>query len=397
MIAHNEELTSEVTIVGAGPTGLSLACALTQRGITSFVVDMQAAGANTSRAAVVHSRTLEVLESIGVSSRLQSLGIQAERFTIRDRDKILLPVHFGDLPTAYPFTLMISQAVTESVLLDRLHELGGYIMRPKVAVAVEQDEEGVTTTLDTGEKLRSKYLVGADGMHSSVREKVNIPFPGNAYDESFVLADVKLSGNIPSDEVILYFSPAGLVVVAPLPNGHHRIVATVDTAPQHPDIGFVQNLLNERGPERQDAVVKEVIWGSRFKVHHRIAESYRSGRVFLAGDAAHVHSPAGGQGMNTGIQDAIVLANALAQSIQIGNSSLLDDYSTNRRPVAEKVVSLADRLTTLATVSGPCRPVRNKLLQFLSLIPGFEKRLALQLSGLIYRDQVSQESFAKAV
>jgi len=150
---------------------------------------------------------------------------------------------------------------------------------------------------------------------SSLRDRAGIGFPGSSYGESFSLADVRLTGAVPGDKVILYFSPAGLVVVAPLLDGAHRIVATVDSAPEHPDIDYVQALLDARGPERERFIVHEVMWGSRLRVQHRVVDTYRAGRILLAGDAAHVHSPAGGQGMNTGIQDAIVLAEALATAL----------------------------------------------------------------------------------
>ena len=198
---------------------------------------------------------------LGVADRLVRLGVHATRFTIRDRDRVLVPVRFDNLPTRYPYTLMISQSVTEAVLLARLTELGGQVLRPGTVTDVAQDERGVTVTLDDGARLQARYLVGADGMHSTVRERAGIGFPGGSYGESFSLADVRLTGSAPSDEVILYFSPAGLVVVAPLPDGVHRIVATVDSAPEHPDIGFVQALLDARGPERERVIVKQVVWG----------------------------------------------------------------------------------------------------------------------------------------
>jgi 2-polyprenyl-6-methoxyphenol hydroxylase-like FAD-dependent oxidoreductase len=376
---------TDVLIVGAGPTGLTLATALAVRGIRATVVDRQAAGANTSRAAVVHARTLEVLEQIGIVDRLVSLGVRAPRFTIRDRDRVLLPVRFDDLPTRYPYTLMISQAVTEAVLLERFTELGGQVLRGRAVTDLAQDDQGVTATVEDGAQLRARYLVGADGMNSTIRERAGIGFHGGSYDESFSLADVRMTGAVPSDEVILYFSPTGLVVVAPLPGGVHRIVATVDSAPEHPDVDYVQALLDARGPERERAIVKEVVWGSRFRVHHRVVDTYRAGRILLAGDAAHVHSPAGGQGMNTGIQDAMALAEALATALTSGNEEPLNAYNSIRRPIAKQVVALADRLTRLATVGRQLRPLRNTLLKLLACVPAFRRRLAWRLSGLVYR------------
>ena len=377
---------TDVLVVGAGPTGLTLAASLTTRGIRTTVIDRQAEGQNTSRAAVIHARTLEVLEPLGVTPRLVQRGLQAQRFTIRDRDRVLVPIDFAPLPTAYPYTLMLSQAVTEAVLLERLHELGGRVLRPLALQALLQDAEGVTATLDDGGHLRARYVVGADGMHSAVRQAAGIAFAGAAYGESFALADVRLQadGTVPEREVMLFFSPAGLVVVAPLPDGQHRIVATVDEAPEHPDLAFVQGLLDARGPQAARATVREVIWGSRFRVHHRIAEHYRAGRVLLAGDAAHVHSPAGGQGLNAGILDAMVLAAALDHAL-VGDEAALDDYAELRRPAAQAVVGFAHRLTRLATAPRLLRPLRNALMSMLARLPAVRHTLAWRLSGLVFR------------
>jgi 2-polyprenyl-6-methoxyphenol hydroxylase-like FAD-dependent oxidoreductase len=164
----------------------------------------------------------------------------------------------------------------------------------------------------------------------------------------------------------------------------HRIVATVDEAPEHPDAAFVQALLDTRGPQRERALVREVLWGSRFRVHHRIADVYRSGRILLAGDAAHVHSPAGGQGMNAGILDAMSLADALVAALA-GDTDTLDAYGALRRPVAQQIVALADRLTRMATIRPGLRSLRNLLLSTVARLPLARRQLAWRLSGLIYR------------
>lgn len=379
-----DSFATDVLIVGAGPTGLTLAAALCARGVRATVLDRLSEGANTSRAAVVHARTLEVLEPIAAAQPLIERGLVAQRFTIRDRDRVLVPIAFDKLPTRYPYTLMVSQAETEKVLLRRLAELGGAVLRPRTLVDLNQDGSGVTATLDDGSRWRARYLVGADGMHSTVRERARIAFSGGSYGESFVLADVRLTGDVPDDEVILYFSPAGMAVVAPLPGGVHRIVAAVDDAPESPTAAYVQVLLDARGPQREAVVVREVLWGSRFRVQHRVADVYRAGRVLLAGDAAHVHSPAGGQGMNAGILDAMALAGALVKALA-GDTAALDAYGRARRPVAQQVVAFADRLTRLATVRPGLRAARNLLLSTLSRLPAFRRRLAWRLSGLVYR------------
>ncbi|MCV7066269.1 FAD-dependent oxidoreductase [Mycolicibacterium farcinogenes] len=374
--------TTDVLIVGAGPVGLTAAIVLTQHGHHVTLVDNQAEGANTSRAAVIHPHTLELLEPYGVVDELVARGVHTPTFTIRDRDDLLIAVPFSELPTRYPYTLMISQADTEAFLLDRLEELGGKVIRPVTVTEIRQDTDHAIATFADGQQIRARYLVGADGMHSTVRDQAGIAFSGGTYGESFTLADVRLSGGVPTDEVILYFSPAGLVVVAPLPDGMYRIVATVSEAPHTPDIAFVQALLDERGPMAHPAVVEDVVWGSRFRVHHRVADEFRDRRIVLAGDAAHVHSPAGGQGMNLGIEDAVVLGGQLSQILDGAPATLLDEYAATRHRAARGVVSMTSRLTELATASARRRPVRNRVMRLAGKVPAVRRALAWRLSGL---------------
>jgi 2-polyprenyl-6-methoxyphenol hydroxylase-like FAD-dependent oxidoreductase len=382
----NSTYDTDVLVVGAGPTGLTVAASLVQRGIAAVVVDRQAAGANTSRAGVVNARSLEVLEGLDVARRLVKEGIEAPVFTIRDRQRTLIQIDFSGLPTAYPYSLMVPQSTTERLLLERLLELGGTVVRPKTLTSVAQDADGVTATFDDGDVIRARYLVGADGIHSTVREYAGIGFHGGQYEESFVLADVHLTGEVPADEVLLFWATAGLTVVAPLPGGEiYRVVAPAADAPENPSAEFVQRLLDERGLGAGRMVVEDVVWGSRFRIHHRVADMYRAGRLLLAGDAAHVHSPAGGQGMNLGIQDGIALADALAGVLAGGPESLLDDYSATRRPMARDVVTMTDRLTRLATMPRLARPIRNAGIGVAGRFPFVQRALAMRLSGLVYR------------
>jgi len=376
---------TDVLVVGAGPSGLTLAASLVKKGVATTGVDRQAAGANTSRAAVVNARTLEVLDDLDVSRRLVKEGVQAPRFTIRDGRRSLIPIDFSLLPTDYPYSLMVPQATTERLLLERLTELGGTVVRPKTLVSVTQDADGVTAIFEDGDVIRARYIVGADGIHSTVREQADIGFEGGVYEESFTLADVRLRGEIPVDEVILFWAKAGLTVVAPLPGDIFRIVAPVTDAPENPSAPFIQQLLDDRGLGAGRMVVTDVIWGSRFRIHHRVADTYRAGRLLLAGDAAHVHSPAGGQSMNLGIQDAVALADALAAVLGGAPDSVLDDYSTARRPIAQQVVEMTDRLTRLATLPRAARPIRNAGIGLAGRVPLVQRALAMRLSGLVYR------------
>jgi 2-polyprenyl-6-methoxyphenol hydroxylase-like FAD-dependent oxidoreductase len=379
--------TTDVLIVGAGPTGLTLACALAQNGVPCVVVDRLAVGSNTSRAAAVHARTMEVLDELGVADRLHAQGHAVPSFVIRDRDHVVARIAFDRLPTRFPYVLMVPQNVTEAVLAERLRALGGDIVRPCAVTAVSQTGAGVEVTLaadgQTPHTIQARYVVGADGMHSTVREQAGIGFSGAAYEESFILADVRLTGGLSRDEVMGFLSPAGMVIVAPLPGGRFRIVATVAAAPEHPSLADVQAVLDTRGPERERARVTEIVWSGRFRVHHRLADRYRAGRIFLAGDAAHVHSPAGGQGMNTGIQDAIALAAELTRMARDGAAANPDIYEQVRRPVAQRVVAFTDRMTRMATLKGPRRrQLRNLALGLASRVPTMPRRLATELSGL---------------
>ncbi len=379
---------TKVLIVGAGPTGLALAAALQKAGVDHMVIDTREGAHTTSRAAVVHAHTLEMLGVIDVVDAMQAHGAVISHFTVRDRDTALLDLAFDGLPSAFRYLLMIPQSTTEALLQARLAELGGAVHRGATALeaTVDAGEAVVRVRTAEGERtIRARYVVGADGMHSAVRAAAGIGFPGEGYGESFVLADVRMDWPF-ADEVSLFFSPAGLVVVAPLPDGAYRVVATLDNAPEQPGIADIQRLLDTRGPTRA-CQVSGIGWASRFRVHHRLADSYRSGPFLLMGDAAHVHSPAGGQGMNTGLVDAIVLAEALTRVVRDGApDSLLDRYGSTRRPAAQAVLALAGRLTRIATIRPRfARWLRNLALRALNHCPPFKRRLTLVLSGIARR------------
>jgi len=390
-------LDTDVLIVGAGPTGLALATMLVRSGVTPLIVEKLTTGQNTSRAAVIHAHTLEVLEQIGVSNRLAEEGLTLARFSIRDRDRVLVRLRFDALPTPYPYLLMLPQNVTEKVLGEALAKAGGTVHRGCTVEALVEARDGVRASVVSSEgsqTINARYVVGADGMHSVVRQTVGIGFTGASYEESFVLADVEMSWSHGRDEVMLFFSPAGLVVVAPLPSGSYRIVATLDHAPEQPGMADIQALLDTRGPTYGASKVTRVHWSSRFRLHHRVADQYRRGPFLLMGDAAHVHSPAGGQGMNTGLVDACVLGRLLAEVVSgRRDDKHLDTYEALRRPAAKQVLQLAGRLTYLATMKNAAkRSVRNLVLGTVGLFPMFRRRLEMDLSGLSRRAAAELET-----
>jgi 2-polyprenyl-6-methoxyphenol hydroxylase-like FAD-dependent oxidoreductase len=383
-------LDADVLIAGAGPTGLALATMLMRSGIAPVIVDKLATGQNTSRAVVVHAHTLEVLEQLGVSERLAHKGLKLAKFSIRDRDRVLVRLRFDTLPTRHAYLLMLPQDMTEEILAEGLAEAGGAVRRGCAVEALVETPEGIQASVVSSEgrqTIHARYVVGADGMHSLVRQTAGIGFAGASYEESFVLADVEMTWGHGRDEVMLFFSPAGLVVVAPLPTGTYRIVATLDNAPEYPGIADVQTLLDTRGPTQGGGKVSQVHWSSRFRLHHRVADQYRRGRFLLIGDAAHVHSPAGGQGMNTGLVDACVLGRLLANVVSgRRDESHLDTYEALRRPAAKQVLQLAGQLTHMATMkSAPQRFLRNIALGTINLLPMARRRLEMNLSGLSRR------------
>lgn len=382
--------STSVVIVGAGPAGLTAAITLADAGVDFVLLDRLAEGANTSRAAVVHARTLEVLHELGIAEELIAKGLVVPRFTVHDGARTLATIRFDGLPTRYPYTLMAPQDTTEAVLLARLRKAGGDVHRPYQVTRVADENIGVTVEYTDGVSttgtVRADYVIGADGMHSVVREQAGIGFTGDTYPTSFVLADVRMDWPIARDEVALHLSPEGVTVVAPLPDesepNRYRVVATLDEAPEHPTRDDIQTILDTRGPGG-DIKVREVLWSSRFRVHHRVADHYRAARILLAGDAAHVHSPAGGQGMNTGIQDAATLGPLLARVLHGEPATLLDTYETTRRPIALAVVAFTDRMTRMATLRPrPARTLRNLTLTTLTRIPALRTALAHRLAEL---------------
>jgi 2-polyprenyl-6-methoxyphenol hydroxylase-like FAD-dependent oxidoreductase len=313
--------------------------------------------------------------------------LKLSRFSIRERDRLLLNLGFEALPTAFSFLLMLPQDVTEKILVERLVELGGTVHRGAAAEAIEQRADGARVAVNVrGERrsIEARYVVGADGMNSLVRQSAGIGFEGEQYEQSFVLADVDMDWPLGRDEVMLFFSPAGLVVVAPLPSGQFRIVAVKDDAPERPDVGTIQAILDASGPEQAAARVRAVSWSSRFRLHHRLACAYRSGPLLLMGDAAHVHSPAGGQGMNTGLVDATVLGRLLVRVLKERRpDSTLDLYEELRRPAAQTVLQIAGGLTSMAMKKSTAgRMIRNARLAAMGHLPVVKRRMVMNLSGL---------------
>lgn len=379
----------DVIIVGAGPTGLALAAELRRLGHAPMLFDKQVAGANTSRATVVHARTLEVLEPLGVSDAMVARGIPLRSGHLRETGgDIKATIPFDELPTRYPFTLALPQNMTEEILLAKLRELGGEVLRPIEVTSLEQTPNCATVTYTVAgtlvQDLCGSWVVGCDGMHSAVREATGITFTGGEYEEGFLLADVEmdwpLSSHKAARDLELFLGDEGITLIAPLPNKVWRIIATQENAPQQPNVDDCQRILDARTVA--GAKVKRVVWSSRFHIHHRVANKLREGRVLIAGDAAHVHSPAGGQGMNTGVQDAVALANALHMAMQ-GDEAALAAWEEDRLKIAHSVVNTTDQMTKLALSHNPLTHLlRNAVLGVLGHVPAAQRAVARRLSEI---------------
>jgi 2-polyprenyl-6-methoxyphenol hydroxylase-like FAD-dependent oxidoreductase len=349
-----------VLVVGAGPTGLTVANELARHGVPPRIIDRAPAPATTSRALVVMPRTLEIFDDMGVIDDAKSAGNDATVLTITFKNKKMRMDFTGLLTgpqnhTAYPSLRTLSQHDTERILTESLSKRGVQIERGRALTDLTQDGDTVTVSLrgedGSTETVRCRWVIGCDGAHSAVRKAAGIPFAGSTYHDEFIMADAELDWELPHGDLYAFPSPAGIFAAISMPGeNRYRIFGNVLPGPEGPSAEYseptheeFQAMLDERVPYPAK-VVKEH-WVTRYRLHSRGVPRYRDGGVFLVGDAAHVHSPAGAQGMNTGIQDAYNLAWKLALVERgIADEALLDSYNRERQPVGVKLLKTTDRL-----------------------------------------------------
>jgi 2-polyprenyl-6-methoxyphenol hydroxylase-like FAD-dependent oxidoreductase len=362
----------DVLIVGAGPTGLSLAAQLQEDGVRVRLIDRLSDRTHESRALAVQPRTLEVLSRFGVTERMLAKGNQTVAVQLHFGQRVIRVPLFdiGIRDTAYPFLLFLSQAETERILTEHIKTRGLDVERGVQLIELRQAADTVTCRLqhDDGreEAVHARYVVGCDGAHSTVREQAGIAFEGRSYPQTFVLADVEADGIDPGF-AHAFFSPHGMLFFFPLGEPTTWRVQAMrprtDTTPVERPVTLreVQALTNAYTDS--EITLHDPVWMTNFRLHHRGAAHYRSGRVFLAGDAAHIHSPAGAQGMNTGIQDAINLGWKLGLvTAGVADPGVLDSYEPERMPVGQRVLRFTDRAFTVATSNNPwIRRVRTQV------------------------------------
>lgn len=370
-------------IAGAGPTGLALALELHRAGVAFRIVDAAASPVHESRALAIQARTLEVLEPSGVSGDLVSAGDPAREIVVHAGRAVSVPL-FDEMndETAYPFILFLSQAETERVLLEHLDRRGVAVERATRVLGVRQTDDGVSVDIETADgrdTVRAAYVVGCDGSHSTVRSAAGIEFAGAGFRQSFALADLEVDG-LASGPVHSFISRSGIMFFFPLggPATWRLLAMRHGDDRSVPELSELQALVDSHAGAGHGLRLRDPVWVTEFKVQSRRAAHFQKGRVFLAGDAAHIHSPAGAQGMNTGIQDAVNLAWKLAQVLQgSASSDLLDTYEDERLPVARRVLSMTDRLFRLAIS-------KNRLIGFL------RPRLAPAVLSLVARSKAAR-------
>jgi 2-polyprenyl-6-methoxyphenol hydroxylase-like FAD-dependent oxidoreductase len=402
MSQHQIPASTDVLIIGAGPTGMTLATSLKQLGLDCVVVDQLAEAPDDTRAAFVQPRTLEYLHRIQVAGPMIDDGLKGLGAAFADVDRDLIRVPYDTVDSPYPFLLMIPQSQTQRHLDRRFEELGGSVLRGVRLLDLVPEFPGSAVTLvDSSGSLRvinARFVAGCDGVYSRVRNQLGIGFPGSSPPQMFAVSDVRLEG-LGRDllETVFSLSPHGMLISSPLPGDIVRVVASVAPGTTAPTEQDVTDLMQTRGPSwLREATVKEMWSSSTWHVHERLAAQFRHGNTFLLGDAAHTHSPAGGQGMNTGIQDAGNLAWKLHHVLSLGApESLLDSYEAERLPNAQKLIEFTHQIVTMATVAGHTeRQMRDDILAAVSNVPGVIEALSLRFSQIAIGYGDSNETFA---
>lgn len=378
-----QHTSTDVLVAGAGPTGLTLALTLSRLGVEALTVDPLPAPAAGSRANLMHAGSLERLETLGVTDELLGHGAIARRGELHSGGRVLTTSDWGALDSRFPMALLIPQSTTEAVLDMALSATGAGVDRGWGVTGLAPAPDAVTADLTDGDgasrSVTARYVVGCDGAHSTVRKQTGVGFDGQSYPESLLVADCPGSG-LPVGASRIYFTPDdGFLVASTMADDVTRIGASVAPGFQ-PEAAEIATLVRRRsyGEVTPDVVAD----ASLFRTHRRRVEHMRVGRILLAGDAAHVHSPAGGQGMNLGIRDAFDLGHRLAAHLA-GDApdSTLDEYDEQRGAEAAEVLAATNRLMRLYTATGLRRRLLDIAMRAGSRI-GVSQRIVVAVSGI---------------
>ena len=391
-ISHEHTMV-DVLIAGAGPTGLTAAMELARRGITFRLIEKAKRRSPFSKALALHARTLELLElsSAKLADTFVREGYTAPGANMSTGTDYPVVTDFSGLDTRYPYLLIVPQARTEELLEAHLAVLGHGIERGVELKNLAQEADGVIVHLQNAdgrtEQVHAGYVLGCDGTHSTVRRSLGLPFPGKGYSWTAFLGDVKLDGEVTRKGPTQFSNARGLAMVFPFQDDYSRVI-TIDTTYQHSSAR--EELTLDKLQDSVNAILpaptrlSEPRWLTRWSAQLRQVPRYRVGRVFLAGDAAHVHSPAGGQGLNTGLQDAYNLAWKLALVLHgQAPENLLDTYQAERHPVGQQAMRFSDiLLRTTFLPNTAVRTVRNFAVRALVPLPPLQHMISENLSGL---------------
>jgi 2-polyprenyl-6-methoxyphenol hydroxylase-like FAD-dependent oxidoreductase len=350
-------MDTEVLIVGAGPTGLVLALWLARLGIRVRIIDKADAPGTTSRALAVQARTLEFYRQLGLAGEVVEAGLPltAVNLWARGRKAAHLDLErLGADKSPFPYGLIYPQDQHERFLIDRLQELGVHVERGIELINFDETGGRIAARLDGGRTYESVFLAGCDGAHSIVRERLGIGYPGGTYERLFYVADVEASGPLMDRELHVSLDASDFAALFPLAQeGRARLIGTIRPEAEQDGVELGWDDVSRGLLQRMRIDVSRVHWFSTYRVHHRVAARFRHGRIFLLGDAAHIHSPVGGQGMNTGIGDAINLAWKLAAALrERAPERILDTYEPERIGFARRLVATTDRVFQFATRRG---------------------------------------------
>jgi len=363
--------TTEVLIVGAGPTGLVLALWLTRRGVRVRIIDKAAEAGTTSRALAVQARTLEFYRQLGLADAVVERGRRVDAANLWAAGKHAAHMIFGEMGkgiSPFPYALIFPQDEHERLLIEHLATAGVEVERRTELLSFEEVDRHVVAHIrkpdGTDESCTAAYIAGGDGAHSKVRETLGINFPGGTYEHLFYVADVEATGPVMNGELHVALDRTDFLAVFPLKDARRaRLIGTVRDDSKQEALSW--NDVSKRVLEWIRIDVKHVNWFSTYRVHHRVADTFRKGRAFLLGDAAHIHSPVGGQGMNTGIGDAVNLAWKLAGVMRHGSPSILDTYGPERIAFAKRLVATTDEaFIAVTSSSAKARLIRLQVVPF---------------------------------
>jgi 2-polyprenyl-6-methoxyphenol hydroxylase-like FAD-dependent oxidoreductase len=395
-----------VLISGAGPTGLTAALELRRFGIPVRLIDAMDGPSPTSRAIGIQARTLEELELRGLSEEFIRLGKAAKGATVFGGGKQLFRADFTQIESRYNFLLFLPQSDTERILRDALAKEGTKVEFGMKMIAFAQDAEGVTATLEHMdrrlEEVSAKYLISAEGAHSIIRTSLDLPFKGTALDQYFALGDLHADGDLPDSDLYIFSSEKGFMGLFPMGGSHFRLIAGYPHGDlpegKGPTLTELQAIYDER--THIPARLRQLAWSSWFHINSRMVEKLKVGRVFLGGDAAHIHSPAGAQGMNTGIQDMMNLGWKLALVMKgMAPDQLLDSYEQDRIPVMHSILSETERATELvASENKLVRSLFNHLAPWVGGLSFVEENAVARISqlSLNYRDSSLSADYGAA-